>query len=157
MISPVTYRIANTREEFELGKTLFKEYVLSLEVDLSFQNFSKEVDTIDQQYHKPAGGLVLAFYTDLPAGCVGVRRLDEETAELKRMFVRQEFRGYQIGVTLLQQAISLAKELGYRKLRLDTLENMTKAQQLYRSFGFYEIPPYRFNPLPGAIFMEKDL
>lgn len=153
----VTYLIAKTDPEFETGKALFQEYAQSLKVDLYFQNFSGELETISQQYNLPAGGLYLAFYDDIPAGCAGVRKLDDETAELKRMFVKDEFRGHKIGVKLLQLAIDLAKQLGYSKLRLDTLEDMVKAQQLYKSFGFYEIPAYRFNPLGGTIYMEKKL
>jgi putative acetyltransferase len=157
MENQVTYRIASTLQDFDIGKELFEEYARSLKVDLSFQKFSKELDTIDQQYREPVGVLLLAFCGELPAGCAGVRKLHEGTAELKRMYVRDEYRGYKIGVSLLQRAIESAKDLRYKKLRLDTLENMTKAQQLYRSFGFYEIPSYRFNPLAGTIYMERDL
>ncbi|WP_302898995.1 GNAT family N-acetyltransferase [Mucilaginibacter sp. BT774] len=153
----VTYRIANTNEEFEMGRKLFEEYARSLNVDLSFQNFSKELEAISQQYYKPSGGLLLAFGSGLPIGCAGVRLLDKDTAELKRMYVKDEYRGLKIGVALLQRSIDLAKTLGYKKLRLDTLANMAKAQQLYHSFGFYEINAYRHNPLPGTIYMEKDL
>jgi GNAT superfamily N-acetyltransferase len=153
----ISYKIANTKPDFEIGKKLFEEYALSLNVDLSFQNFAKELDTISHQYNVPEGGLLLAFYGENPAGCAGVRKLDQETAELKRMYVKDEYRGHQIGVNLLQRAIVLAKALNYRKLRLDTLQNMTKAQQLYHSFGFYEIPSYRFNPIAGTVYMEKDL
>jgi len=153
----ITYRIANTNEEFEIGKKLFEEYADELNVDLSFQNFSKELGAIGEQYNKPSGGLLLAFYDTLPVGCAGIRRLDDHTAELKRMYIKDEYRGLKIGVSLLQHAINLAKTLHYKKLRLDTLAGMTKAQQLYQSFGFYEIPAYRHNPLAGTIYMEKDL
>lgn len=153
----VTYRIANTKEDFETGKKLFEEYADSLNVDLSFQDFSKELDTVSQQYNKPSGSLMLVFADDLPAGCAGIRRLDDGTAELKRMYIKDEYRGLKIGVSLLQQSIDLAKTLGYKKIRLDTLANMAKAQQLYKSFGFYEIRAYRYNPLAGTIYMEKDL
>ena len=153
----ITYRIANTKEDFETGKKLFEEYVDSLNVDLSFQDFSKELDTVGQQYNEPSGGLLLAFADDRPAGCAGIRRLDDGIAELKRMYIKNEYRGFKIGVALLQQSIELAKTLGYKKLRLDTLASMTKAQQLYKSFGFYEIGAYRYNPLAGTIYMEKDL
>lgn len=153
----VTYRIANSKEDFETGKKLFEEYVDSLNVDLSFQDFSKELDTISLQYNKPSGGLLLAFADDLPAGCAGIRRLDDGTAELKRMYIKDEFRGLKIGVALLQRSVDLAKTLGYKKIRLDTLASMTKAQQLYKSFGFYEIDAYRYNPLAGTIYMEKEL
>jgi len=153
----VTYRIANTKEDFETGKKLFEEYVDSLNVDLSFQDFSKELDTVGQQYNMPSGGLLLAFADDLPAGCAGIRLLDDGIAELKRMYIKDEFRGLKIGVALLQRSVDLAKTLGYKKIRLDTLASMTKAQQLYKLFGFYEIDAYRYNPLAGTIYMEKEL
>lgn len=153
----IAYQIANKLQDFENGKKLFQEYVHTLNVDLSFQNFSKELETIHEQYHEPEGALLLARDGEEFVGCSGVRKLDQETAELKRMYVKNEYRGYYIGVNLLERSIELAKKLGYKKMRLDTLENMTKAQQLYRSFGFYEIPSYRFNPLPGTIYMEKEL
>lgn len=153
----IIYRVANTNEDFETGKKLFEEYVHFLNIDLSFQNFSKELETINLQYDKPWGGLLLAFCDGLPAGCAGIRRLNNDIAELKRMYVKDDYRGLKIGVALLQQSIDLAKTLGYQKLRLDTLADMTKAQQLYKSFGFYEIDAYRYNPLEGTVYMEKDL
>jgi GNAT superfamily N-acetyltransferase len=153
----VTYRLANTNEDFETGRKLFEEYANSLNLDLSFQNFSKELDAISEQYHEPSGGLLLVFNADFPVGCAGIRQLDNATAELKRMYIKGEYRGLKIGVALLQRSIDLAKTLGYKKLRLDTLAKMAKAQQLYYSFGFYEIDAYRYNPLAGTIYMEKDL
>ena len=157
MNNDIIYKIAETKSDFEQGKELFREYATSLGVDLSFQDFEKELTTIDQQYRQPNGGLILAFKDEQPAGCAGVRKLEEDTAELKRMYVKIEYRGYNIGVGLLERSLKLARELGYKKMRLDTLKNMTKAQSLYQSFGFYEIPSYRFNPLEGTIYMEKDL
>jgi len=157
MKKSITYQIASTSLQFESGKQLFEEYALSLKVDLSFQNFSKELETIHEQYHEPEGALLLACDGQEFVGCSGVRKLDEETAELKRMYVKNEYRGYHIGVSLLERSIELARKLGCKTIRLDTLENMTQAQQLYRSSGFYEISPYRFNPLPGTIYMEKRL
>ena len=151
------YRIANTNDDFETGKKLFEEYAHFFNIDLSFQNFSKELETIDLQYNQPFGGLLLVFCDDLPVGCAGIRRLDNDTAELKRMYVKDDYRGLKIGVELLQRSIDLAKILGYQKLKLDTLASMTKAQRLYKSFGFYEIDAYRYNPLEGTIYMEKDL
>jgi putative acetyltransferase len=157
MTGDIAYKMAETTTDFEQGKILFREYVLSLGVDLSFQDFEKELETIDRQYHAPDGGLLLAFKDQQPAGCAGVRKSDEGIAELKRMYVRADYRGYNIGGGLLKLSLQLATELGYKKIRLDTLRDMTRARALYQSFGFYEIPPYRFNPLEGAIFMEKDL
>ncbi|HEY2350713.1 MAG TPA: GNAT family N-acetyltransferase [Puia sp.] len=150
-------RIAETGNEFEQARHLFKEYADALGVDLSFQEFEKELETIHVQYNKPVGGLLLIYINGHPIACTGVRRLNDETAELKRMYVKSEFRGFRIGVELLQRSLSLAKVLGYKKIRLDTLENMVKAQELYKSFGFYIIPSYRFNPISGTIYMEKIL
>ena len=157
MEKQITYRIATTAEEFENGKQLFREYVISLNVDLSFQNFEGELETIGTQYNKPAGALLLAADGEAFVGCSGIRKLDDETAELKRMYVKNQYRGYQIGAALLQRSCEIAKQLGYKKIRLDTLASMTKAQQLYAASGFYEIEPYRFNPLPGTMYMEKKL
>jgi putative acetyltransferase len=151
----ITYQVAQIPEEFEAGKKLFTEYALSLNVDLSFQNFEKEFENIQTQYGNPEGALILALDNEVFAGCAGVRQLDGQTAELKRMYVKNEYRGYRTGLGLLQHAIEIAMQLGYTKIRLDTLENMTKARQLYNSFGFYQIPSYRFNPLPGTIYMER--
>jgi ribosomal protein S18 acetylase RimI-like enzyme len=153
----IIYKLAITDEDFEQGKALFKEYVELLGVDLSFQDFENELKIIDRQYNKPRGGLLLAFNKEQAIGCVGIRELDKETAELKRMYVRETYRGYHIGVELLKHSIKLARELGYKKIRLDTLKNMAKAQELYHSFGFYRIPSYRFNPLEGTTYMEKEL
>jgi putative acetyltransferase len=154
---PINYHVARTTGDFQMGKTLFEEYARSLDFDLSFQNFSAELETIHQQYQSPGGGLILALDQGQPIGCVGVRRLEPEIAELKRMYVRDAYRGRKIGITLLQQAIDLTRALGYKKLRLDTLDTMAAAQSLYRGFGFMPIPPYRFNPIPGTVYMEKAL
>jgi putative acetyltransferase len=157
MIVDVLLKIASTNQEFEDGQMLFQEYANSLNIDLGFQNFSDELKTIGQQYNKPNGTLLLAYQDGLPVGCAGIRQLDQDTAELKRMYVQPEYRKYRIGMKLLELAIESAKALNYKFIRLDTLPTMTKAQSLYRSFGFYEIPSYRFNPVDGTVYMEKKL
>ena len=151
------YKTAHAENEFEQARMLFKEYADALGVDLSFQDFEKELETIHVQYNKPDGGLLLVYANENPVGCTAVRKSDEGTAELKRMYVRSGYRGHRIGVELLKRSLTIAKDLGYKKIRLDTLENMIKAQELYKSFGFYIIPPYRFNPIRGTIYMEKIL
>ena len=153
----IIYKPADTATDFEHGRSLFKEYVASLGVDLSFQDFENELKIIDRQYSKPAGSLLLVFHNGQAIGCAGIRQLDAETAELKRMYVQEAYRGRGIGVELLKRSLQLAKALGYKKIKLDTLKDMAKAQELYRSFGFYEVPPYRFNPLEGTVYMEKEL
>jgi len=140
----VLFKTANTNKEFEDGKSLFQQYANSLDLDLGFQDFSNELKLINKQYNKPKGALLLAYKNNIAIGCAGIRELNSNTAELKR-------------IQLLALAIEIAKELNYKSIRLDTLPAMTKAQELYRSFGFYEISSYRFNPVDGTVFMEKQL
>jgi putative acetyltransferase len=151
------YKTAHTENDFEDGRVIFREYADALGVDLSFQDFEKELETIHVQYNKPEGVLILIYLNEKPIACIGVRRSDEKTAELKRMYVKSQYRSQGIGVELLKRSLRTAKDLGYKRIRLDTLENMVKAQELYKSFGFYIIPPYRFNPIQGTIYMEKIL
>ncbi|TAK63163.1 MAG: GNAT family N-acetyltransferase [Bacteroidetes bacterium] len=153
----IVFKIACTNQDFTDGQTLFQQYANSLDVDLCFQDFPNELKTIDKQYNKPGGALVIAFHDTSAVGCVGIRKYDNDTAELKRMFVQPEYRGHHLGQQLLEFTLSVARELNYKKIRLDTLPTMKQAQQLYRSFGFYEISPYRFNPVNGTVFMEKEL
>lgn len=153
----VSYKIANTDKEFEEGKELFRQYAKSLNIDLSFQDFANELKTISVQYNKPKGALILAYKGDSAIACVAVRELENDIAELKRMFVQSQYRKYKIGRTLLELSINSTKELNYSKIRLDTLPDMTAAQNLYREFGFYEISSYRFNTVKGTVYMEKKL
>ena len=153
----IVFKIADTKQEFNAAKNLFQQYAQSLDIDLCFQNFNDELITIEKQYKKPAGALLLAYKNNSAVGCAGIRQLDKETAELKRMFVQPEYRQFKIGKKILELAIDIAKNLKYKRIRLDTLPTMTKAQSLYRAFGFYEITPYRFNPVEETVFMEKKL
>ncbi|MFZ6010439.1 MAG: GNAT family N-acetyltransferase [Bacteroidota bacterium] len=151
----IQFKIAASQLEFEHGKTLFQLYVDQLGVDLSFQNFKDELESLATQYNKPDGALIIAYAGETAIGCVAIRKLDAQIGELKRMFVLPDYRKYKIGKKLLEESIRTATALGYKKIRLDTLPTMTAAQNLYRQYGFYEIPPYRFNPIEGTIFMEK--
>jgi len=153
----IFFKIANTNEEFEDGRNLFQQYAGSLDIDLGFQDFSNELKTIEIQYNKPKGALLLAYTNNIAIGCAAIREIDKDIAELKRMYVQAEYRKYKIGMRLLELIIEVAKKLDYKTIRLDTLPTMTKAQELYRSFGFSEIPTYRFNPVNGTVFMEKKL
>lgn len=153
----ITYKIANSKKEFDDGKKLFKQYAVSLNLDLSFQDFTNELKIIDIQYNKPKGALLLAYKEKIAVGCLGIREFNIETAELKRMYVQTEYRGHQIGRKLLEISLEIAEKLKYNKIRLDTLPSMIQAQNLYRLFGFYEIPSYRFNPINGTVYMEKNL
>ncbi|SKC04382.1 GNAT family N-acetyltransferase [Dyadobacter psychrophilus] len=151
----VIYKFAETDDEFEQAKALFAEYANSLDIDLSFQNFSKELESIRSQYDKPTGALLLVYKAGSLAGCAGIRRLDHDIAELKRMYVRPDHRGLSLGRELLERAIEKAALLGYKKIRLDTLSSMTKARNLYETFGFKPIDAYYFNPIADTIYMER--
>ncbi len=153
----ISYKTANSLQDFEVGRKLFQEYACSLNFDLSFQDFSKELETIDTQYRKPRGALILAFSGRVAIGCTGIREWESDIAELKRMYIQPEYRKYGIGRKLLELGIETAQVLKYNKIRLDTLPDMTQAINLYLAFGFYEIPAYRFNPNEGTVYMEKNI
>jgi putative acetyltransferase len=153
----ISFKVAKTKQDFIDGVSLFKLYADTLDLDLSFQEFANELKTINKQYNKPKGALLLVYGEGHLAGCVGIRKLDNATAELKRMFVLPAFRGYKIGEKMLDRIIPIAKDLHYKTIRLDTLQTMIRALNLYRSYGFYEIDAYRLNPLEGPVFMEKKL
>jgi len=151
------FRIASGDAEFEDGKSLFRKYAEHIGIDLSFQNFSNELTTVDVQYNKPKGALLLAYANKRAVGCVAIRDLGNGIAELKRMFVLPEFQGLGIGRKMMVTIIDVAKELDYKTMRLDTLAGMSGALKLYRDFGFYEIPAYRLNPFDDAVYLEKQL
>ena len=149
------YKTANTTQEFGDGKKLFEAYTKTLNLDFVSQELAKEFTVFDQQYNFPSGALLLTYDDANAIACAGIRKIDNETAELRRLFVLPEYRKQNIGKRLLELGLDSAKKLNYKKVRLDSLPAMIQAQTLYRSMGFYEIPAYRFNPIPGAIFMEK--
>jgi GNAT superfamily N-acetyltransferase len=138
-------------------RDLFLEYAKSLDFDLSFQDFDKELAELPGEYSEPDGRLFIAYESGRPAGCVALRRIDVDVCEMKRLYVRPEFRGKGTGRLLAERVISEAKMVGYGKMRLDSVSSMTEAITLYRSLGFVEIDKYRLNPLPDAIFLQLDL
>jgi putative acetyltransferase len=155
--STLRLRRVRSSREVDRVRTLFQEYARSLRIDLEFQGFAEELRSLPGAYAPPRGTLLLATWDGHDAGCVGVRPLSRRTAEMKRLFVLSRFRGRGTGRVLAERAVRAARELGYRSLRLDTLAEMTAATALYRSLGFHEVPPYRYNPVPGARFFELDL
>ena len=148
---------ANTKILITKVKELFLEYSESLGFDLSFQNFDAELDNFPVQYSPPTGSLFLALSQNLPIGCVGVRYFEDDICEMKRLFVKPNFRGKRVGRLLAEAAVKAGKNLGYERMRLDTLPTMEKANHLYRSLGFIEIEPYRYNPIEGAKYLELNL
>jgi ribosomal protein S18 acetylase RimI-like enzyme len=134
-------------------RELFLEYARSLDVDLSFQEFHREMATLPGDYDP----ILVAHWNSEPAGCVALHPLEQHLCEMKRLYVRPAFRGHAIGRTLAERVIVEARDRGYARMRLDTLPTMREAIPLYRSLGFVEIPPYRFNPIGGSKFMELDL
>lgn len=153
-------------------RVLMREYAAFLDVDLGFQRFEEELAELPGDYAPPRGTILLASIPATngsaaggtaangvvePAGCVALRPLDEDSCEMKRLFVRPEYRGYGLGRALAERVIEIALDRGYRRMRLDTLERLVGAVGLYRSLGFRRIDPYYENPLPGAMFWEKRL
>lgn len=146
--------IRQAYDDLDNIKTLFLEYAQSIEVDLCFQDFNTELDRLPGKYANPDGRLYIAYVDNKVAGCIALRRYDENRAELKRLFIRNEFRQLGISKKLVNQIISDAKEIGYKSILLDTLNTMTAAMNLYQSVGFKEIEPYYANPLDGATYFE---
>ena len=148
----------HTPEEYQLAVQLFKEYAEEIGIDLEFQNFQKELNDLKQQYSKPEGALWIAYNESHNAvGCVAIRKLEDTVCELKRMYIRKEARGTGLGKQLMTTSIEKAIELGYEKMRLDTLATMLPAIGLYKSVGFYEIESYRYNPFEEAKYFELEL
>jgi ribosomal protein S18 acetylase RimI-like enzyme len=136
-----------------IARELFLEYARSLGVDLSFQDFEREVATLPGDYDP----ILVAHWDSEPAGCVALHPMNPPVCEMKRLYVRPQFRGHRIGRTLAQRIIAEARARGFQRMRLDTLPTMREAVPLYASLGFREIEPYRFNPIAGTKFMELSL
>ncbi len=149
----------NDTEALEQVRQYFRNYAAWLGVDLSYQNFDQEMASLPGAYSAPQGRLFFAEVDGRPAGCVGVRPLNdsEGVCEMKRLYVDPEARGHGIGAALALAAIKAAKEIGYRKLIIDTLPNMRMAVKLYRELGFTEAPNYYQTPVEGTMFLALDL
>jgi GNAT superfamily N-acetyltransferase len=138
-------------------RELFSEYRQELAVDLSFQDFDRELTTLPGAYARPRGRLLLARIAGEPAGCVALRPLGPDDAEMKRLYVRRGYRGMGVGRMLAECIIDEARGLGYARLKLDTLPMMDEAQRMYAELGFVDTAPYNDNPVEGTRFLALDL
>jgi GNAT superfamily N-acetyltransferase len=161
MSAPI--RAASTSADFAQARALFEEYAAWLAVDLCFQGFAEELATLPGAYAPPRGTLLLAGSPDAALGCIALRPLAAAgsvpgtSAEVKRLYVRPAARGTGLGMRLVQAVIDGARAIGYRELKLDTLDRMADARALYTNLGFRECAPYYHNPIPGAVYLSLAL
>jgi putative acetyltransferase len=154
----ISLKQAESPEEIAQARELFLEYAKSLNFSLCFQSFDKELAELPGDYAPPNGRLLLLEHDGRLAGCVALHKLDAETCEMKRLYLRRDFRRKGLGLTLARAIIAEARKIGYRQMRLDTVEPVMKdAVAMYRRMGFKEIAPYRPNPIAGAMYMELEL
>ena len=157
MSDSITLVPVESQEQVELARGLFREYADAIGVDLEYHGFTAELEALPLPYTPPYGALLFAQINGDTAGCVALRRLNDETGEMKRLYVRPAFRSWGLGKYLVEAAIQTARHAGYTALRLDTLPSMVTAQGLYRKLGFTEIPAYNRSYLPGTRFYELKL
>ncbi|MEO5843274.1 MAG: GNAT family N-acetyltransferase [Caldimonas sp.] len=154
-------RRPTTAAELASAAAVFREYAASLDVDLCFQNFDAEIASLPGEYAAPAGQLLLAYVDGGLAGCGALRPFadadDANACEMKRLFVRPGYRRFGLGRLLAQALLDEARRAGYSAMLLDTLDDMEAARELYASLGFVEVPPYYFNPIPGAHYLKAEL
>jgi putative acetyltransferase len=157
----ITLASAEDATLLEATRGLFRDYAASIGVDLCFQNFEAEVAGLPGDYTSPGGALVVALLDGQPAGCGALRPLHDvdypNACEMKRLFVPRAFRGFGLGRLIAQELIARATQAGYSTMLLDTLDDMEAARGLYGTLGFEEIPPYYYNPIPGAHYLKVDL
>lgn len=151
----------DTPELIGATRLIFREYANSLNVDLCFQGFEAELATLPGEYAAPGGQLLLALVDDEVAGCGAFRPLPDvdfaNACEMKRLYVRPAFRRFGLGRLVAQRLLDDARRAGYSTMLLDTLDEMESARELYATLGFGDIPPYYYNPIPGAHYLKADL
>jgi GNAT superfamily N-acetyltransferase len=161
VLSKIELRDAATAADVASAAVLFREYAASLDVDLCFQDFEAELAGLPGEYAPPGGQLLLAYVDGQLAGCGAMRPLADadyaNACEMKRVFVRPAFRGCGLGRALAQRLLDEGRRAGYSAMLLDTLDDMEAARELYSTLGFEEIPPYYYNPIPGAHYLKADL
>lgn len=143
--------------DIEATKALIVEYLRWMREDLSFQHVEKELATFPDIYKEPEGTFLVAKDGDIVIGCVGIKKIEDSVCEMKRLYVKDDYKGEGIGRALVENILSEARKKGYQKIRLDTLKRMERALGLYEKYGFYYIGQYVENPIEDALFMEKTL
>lgn len=148
-------------QELDATRDIFREYARDLGVDLCFQQFDQELASLPGDYAAPRGALFLAKVDGQMAGCCALRPLDNadypNACEMKRLYVRKDFRAMGLGRELAQATLDAARQGGYSCVLLDTLDDMEAARALYHDLGFQEVPPYYHNPIPGAHYLKAEL
>jgi ribosomal protein S18 acetylase RimI-like enzyme len=157
MKNSIVYKKLETEGEISMAKELIIEYVKWLNHDLCFQNIDEELDNFPEKYKEPEGTFIIAKDNDNVVGCVAIKKLDNKICEMKRLFVKDEYKKNGIGEKLVEKIIEESKIKKYERMRLDTLNTMDAALNLYRKNGFYEIEPYYNNPHYGVVYLEKIL
>ena len=154
----LSFAQAESAEQLAQARELFLEYAHSLGFSLCFQGFDQELASLPGKYAPPTGRLLLACWEGSLAGCVALRQLEPGVCEMKRLYLRTQFRGKGLGGLLAARVIAEARQIGYRRMRLDTVEpRMKDAVAMYRKLGFAEIDPYTENPMEGVVYMELQL
>jgi putative acetyltransferase len=158
VVKILTFASAESPQQIAQARGLFLEYAQSLGFSLCFQNFDKELAELPGDYAPPEGRLLLAEYDGQLAACVALHKLEPSICEMKRLYLRPQFRGKGLGRALADRIIADARQIGYHRMRLDTVEPVMKdAVAMYRKLGFKEVAPYRPNPIAGAMYMELKL
>lgn len=157
-VKALSFVQAESPAQLAQARELFLEYAQSLGFSLCFQNFDEELAVLPGDYAPPAGRLLLGEFEGQPAGCVALHKLESGICEMKRLYLRSQFRGKGLGRVLADRIIAEARQIGYQRMRLDTVEPVMKdAVAMYRRIGFREIAPYCKNPIAGALYMELQL
>ena len=153
----MVFEMVDSEPQLSQVRDIFREYQSSLGIDLCFQNFEEELANLPGKYVPPDGRLYLAYVDGAVAGCIALRKLEDNQCEMKRLYVRPQYRCQNLGRALANKVVEDARQIGYRQMVLDTLPFMTSAQKLYRSLGFCETEPYCYNPVQGALYMRLEL
>jgi putative acetyltransferase len=144
-------------QDLEEVKQLFREYANFLQVDLCFQGFESELAKLPAKYAEPEGSIYLAKVNEMPAGCIALWKLEDGVCEMKRLYVKPEFQGLGLGKQLANILLEEAKSKGYKKMKLDTLQRLTAANDLYVKLDFTKTIPYNINPEEDVVYYEKEL